>query len=144
MPYRINKEATMSTPSSVLQIDKSGKETVPHKTVEGIFLTLENNSQSFLIRLRHCDPISIPYREWSKDTITACTVFCYRKWCKKLNISKSVHVDIASWHVLCTSVYMHEIRVPSSNMVKFLCMTLDAKLQWNEYVKIKTVEVRLR
>ena len=62
----------------------------------------------------------------------------------KLNISKSVDIDFTNRNILCNPVYKFDMLVPYSNTAKYLSITLDAKLQWGEHVKIKIVESRLK
>lgn len=67
-----------------------------------------------------------------------------KKWHIKLNSAKSTHVDFTNKTLLRTPVYMDNVQVPYANTAKYLGITLDAKLRWNEHVKIKNVELQLK
>ena len=52
-----------------------------------------------------------------------------RKWCIKLNSSKSTHVDFTNKSISDSPIFMDGIQIPYANTAKYLCMTLDAKLR---------------
>ena len=64
-----------------------------------------------------------------------------RKWCIKLNSFKSTHVDFTNNSTLGI---LDSVQTPYTNTVKYLDMILDAKLRWNEFVKIKIMELQLK
>ena len=70
-------------------------------------------------------------------------------WCKtwriKLNETKSVHVNFTLKKIENPpNVTLNNITVPLENKAKYLGMTLDTKLRWEEHVKIKRKELDLK
>jgi hypothetical protein len=62
-----------------------------------------------------------------------------RKWCIKLNESKSVHTDFTNKKIK-QPIFVNGTQVPYANTVKCLGMTLDAQLWWKEHIKKKCDE----
>jgi hypothetical protein len=60
-----------------------------------------------------------------------------RKWRKKLNESKLIHVDFTNKKIRKQPIFINGTKVPHDNTAKYLGMTLDAKLRWKEHIKKK-------
>ena len=58
-----------------------------------------------------------------------------RKWCIKLNSSESTHDDFTTKSTLGIPIFMDGIQIPYANTTKYLGITLDEKLHWNDHVK---------
>lgn len=68
-----------------------------------------------------------------------------RQWKIKLNETKSVHVNFTLKKIENPpTVTLNSIEVPIRDKAKYLGMTLDTKLRWNEHVKIKRKELDLK
>lgn len=67
-----------------------------------------------------------------------------RKWCIKLNSSKSIHVNFTTRDINNIPIYIDQQTVPHANTAKYLGMTLDAKLHWKEHVKKKKDELDIK
>lgn len=68
-----------------------------------------------------------------------------RNWKIKLNEMKSVHVNFTNRNIENPlPVNLNGVIVPYANTAKYLGMTLDAKLRWNEHVKKKRIELGLK
>lgn len=61
-----------------------------------------------------------------------------------LNTTKSVHVDFTNKQKTYHPIEISGKQVPYSNTAKYLGMTLDAKLQWKEHIKIKKEHLELK
>jgi hypothetical protein len=57
---------------------------------------------------------------------------------KKLNESKSVHINFTSKKIRQQPIFINGTKVPYANTAKYLVMTVDAKLRWKEHIKKKT------
>jgi hypothetical protein len=60
------------------------------------------------------------------------------KWRIKLNESKSVHNGFKNKKIRQQLIFINGTKVPYANTAKYLCMNLDAKLQWKQHIKKKT------
>lgn len=67
-----------------------------------------------------------------------------KKWRIKLNESKTQQVNFTNRKCPALPVYINGIAVPTSNIAKYLGMTLDTKLRWKEHVKMKRKELNLK
>lgn len=67
-----------------------------------------------------------------------------KKWRIKLNNTKSVHVNFTNKPTSNLPIYIDNLQIPYSNNAKYLGMTLDAKLRWNEHVKKKCDELNIK
>ena len=66
------------------------------------------------------------------------------KWNIKLNESKSSHINFTNKTIRYLPIDIHGCRIPYCNSAKYLGMNLDAKLKWNEHVKIKATQLNLK
>jgi hypothetical protein len=60
-----------------------------------------------------------------------------KKWRIKLNESKSVHIDFTNRRITQRPIYINGTQIPYANTAKYLGMTLNTKLQWQEHIKMK-------
>lgn len=67
-----------------------------------------------------------------------------KKWRIRLNEVKSVHVNYTNRRINYLPIVINGKTVPFANKAKYLGMTLDAKLKWNEHVKKKTEELNIK
>lgn len=67
-----------------------------------------------------------------------------KRWRIKLNESKSVHINFTNRKIENYKIFIGEQEIPYSNKVKYLGMTLDAKLNWKEHVKKKKDQLNLK
>ena len=67
-----------------------------------------------------------------------------RKWCLKLNSCKSTHVDFTNKSTSGIPIFMNGVQILHKNVAKYLDMTLDVKLRWNEHVKLKIIKLQLK
>ena len=67
-----------------------------------------------------------------------------RKWLIKLNEAKLVHVDFTNKRCHHIQTTINGKVIPHSNTMKYLGMTLDAKLRRKAHVKKKCVELGLK
>ena len=67
----------------------------------------------------------------------------FRVFEPKLYYYYYIHVDFTNMPTDYKKVYIDNIKVPHSNSAKYLGMTLDAKLRWQEHVKKKKQEFNL-
>jgi hypothetical protein len=74
------------------------------------------------------------------DTITNCT----DQWLIKLNEDKSKHVNFINKRCQYLPTDMNGKIIPPSQTVKYLGMTLDAKLRWKVHVKKEREELGLK
>ena len=65
-------------------------------------------------------------------------------WKIKLNNAKSTHVNFTNNQIQQHNVFIDNIAIPHSNSAKYLGMTLDVKLKWDEHVKKKLQEINLK
>lgn len=70
----------------------------------------------------------------------------YKKWCFKINQSKSVHITFTLKLAPCPAVTLFGIQIPPSSNVKYLGLTLDRRLTWaqNIQAKISQLDSRLQ
>lgn len=67
------------------------------------------------------------------------------KWRIKLNDTKAVHINFTNKKLQePPRLTMHGTVVPHQNSAKYLGMNLDVKVKWNEHIKIKIVDLRIR
>lgn len=72
-------------------------------------------------------------------------VSCWtKKWRISLNETKSVHINFTNKRINTVRVYINRKEVPYANTVKYLGMTLDAKLKWKEHVLKKKDELNIK
>lgn len=64
-----------------------------------------------------------------------------QRWRIKLNETKSTHINFTYKNVVSLQIYIDEHAIPITNTAKYLGMTLDVKLKWNEHVKKKKEEL---
>ena len=65
-----------------------------------------------------------------------------KKWKIKLNESKSVHINFTNRQIFHQpKIKLNGVDVSIGNSAKYLGMTLDVKLRWNEHVKKKKIEL---
>jgi hypothetical protein len=77
----------------------------------------------------------------SSDLISEWT----KKWRIRLNDSKAIHINFTNKRIKdAPKLVMNGTTVPHHNSAKYLGMNLDAKLKWNEHIKIKIAEMRLK
>jgi len=62
----------------------------------------------------------------------------------QLNQSKSIHINFTNRCFEHIPITINSQKVPYANTVKYLGMTLDAKLRWKAHVKKKREELDLR
>jgi len=67
-----------------------------------------------------------------------------KKWRIKLNETKSTHINFTTKKVVHLPVFINNKEIPYANKEKYLGMTLDKKLRWKAYVKIKREDLGLR
>lgn len=60
-----------------------------------------------------------------------------KKWKIKVNNAKSTHVNFTNRNITPIPIYFDQSTIPIANSAKYLGMTLDVKLRWNEHVKKK-------
>jgi uncharacterized protein YeeX (DUF496 family) len=58
--------------------------------------------------------------------------------------SKSVHIDFTNNKIKQQYIFIKSTKVPYDNTVKYLGMTLDAKLRWKENIKKKRDELNIK
>ena len=61
-----------------------------------------------------------------------------------MNNSKSTHIDFTNKSTSGIPIFMNGVQIPYANTAKYLDMTQDAKLCWNEHVKIIIIELKLK
>lgn len=67
------------------------------------------------------------------------------RWRIKLNDSKAVHINFTNKRLKSTpNLVMNGTTIPHHNKAKYLGMNLDVKIKWNEHIKIKLAELRIR
>jgi hypothetical protein len=66
------------------------------------------------------------------------------QWLIKLNADKSIHVNFTNQRCHHIPIIMNGETIPHSQTVKYLGMTLDAKLCWKVHVKKKREELGLK
>ena len=62
----------------------------------------------------------------------------------KIAVLSQIHVGLTNKSTLGIPIVMDGIQIPCANTAKYLGMTLDAKLRWNEHVKMKIMELQLK
>ena len=67
-----------------------------------------------------------------------------KRWCIKLNETKSVRVDYTNRKVNQLPVILNNVPLPHADSAKYLGMNLDAKLRWKVHVKKRCEELRLK
>lgn len=67
---------------------------------------------------------------------------CTDKWRIRFTESESGHIICTNKRVEHKSVYLNDQVVPHENAVKYLDMTIDAKLRWMFHVKKKQEELK--
>ena len=67
-----------------------------------------------------------------------------RKWCIKLNSSKSTPVDVTNKSTSGNSIFMDDAQISYAKTAKYFRMALDAKFRWNEHVEIKIMGLQLK
>lgn len=67
-----------------------------------------------------------------------------QKWRIRLNEAKSTHINFTYKKIEYCPVLINNQIIPYANTAKYLGMTLDAKLKWNEHVKKKKEELNIR
>lgn len=65
-------------------------------------------------------------------------------WRIKLNETKSIHIDFSYNKIRYLPLYLNGVQIPYHNTAKYLGMTLDTKLKWNEHVKKKKEELEIK
>ena len=55
-----------------------------------------------------------------------------------------MHDDFMNKSIEATKLYIVKNEIPHSNTAKYLAMTVDAKLLWQEHVKIKLKELNIK
>ncbi|ENN82192.1 hypothetical protein YQE_01432, partial [Dendroctonus ponderosae] len=67
------------------------------------------------------------------------------KWKIKLNETKSTYVNFSNQNLTDPAVInINGTGVPYANIAKYLGMTLDTKLKWNEHVRKKVKELKIK
>lgn len=67
-----------------------------------------------------------------------------KMWRIKLNETKSVHVNFTNRRINIIRIKIDSQDVPYSDSVKYLGMTLDARLNWKEHIKKKRDELNYK
>lgn len=67
-----------------------------------------------------------------------------QRWRIKLNETKSTHINFTYKKVVSLQIYIDGHAIPITNTAKYLGMTLDVKLKWNEHVKKKKEELKAK
>lgn len=65
-------------------------------------------------------------------------------WRIKLNETKTTHVNFTYKNITTKPIFINQQVIPYCNNAKYLGMTLDTKLKWNEHVKKKKEELNLK
>jgi hypothetical protein len=68
----------------------------------------------------------------------------YKKWRIKVNQSKSLHTTFTLRLPPCPMVSLDNIQISSSQLAKYLGLTIDRRPTWSYYIKIKRLALNAR
>ncbi|KAF6198264.1 hypothetical protein GE061_008011 [Apolygus lucorum] len=67
-----------------------------------------------------------------------------KMWRMKLNETKSVHINFTNRKISAVEVEINSNIIPYADTVKYLGMTLDSKLNWNNHIEKKKQELKTK
>lgn len=93
-----------------------------------IFATEEDPRAAVLKLQEHLDQIG----QWLK------------KWKIKANETKSTHITFTLRKDQCPNISLNQVNIPQQNIVKYLGLHLDSKLNWKQHILKKKKQIELR
>jgi len=68
----------------------------------------------------------------------------YTNWRFKINQSKSIYTTFTLRLAHCHDIYIYGTQIPSAPNPKYLGLTLDKRLTWDQHIKSKRTNLNLR